>query len=118
MEISDKANVGESYEPAMKITEPDKAKEYFDALVRRNMRVSSHSYDEAVLIEQSNLGYFAGHYDNETRRRVEALFRCRHPVFGAIAKNKPPTPEEAFEMGKRYAMNLKAEKEEEKNPVI
>ena len=50
-------------------------------------------------IERENIAYFAGYYDNETRARVERLFKCAHPVFGAIAENGPPSPELAFAKG-------------------
>ena len=55
---------------------------------------------EAEQICKSNLGYFAGYYDHETRMRVERLFKCSHPVFG-VAKEKEITAEEAFELGKK-----------------
>lgn len=57
----------------------------------------------AVQIAKVNLGYYAGYYSNETRERVERLFRCSHPVFGSIAAKGPPTSEEAFEVGKQKA---------------
>jgi hypothetical protein len=50
-------------------------------------------------VERHNLGYFAGYYDNETRERVERLFKCSHPIFGSIAKNGAPTAKEALAAG-------------------
>ena len=76
---------GEKYDPAMKITDQAAADEYFEACVEQTMR---HGYPraEAERIERTNLAYYAGYYDDETRERVERLFRCVHPVFGAISQ--------------------------------
>ena len=102
MKISNNATVGEAYGKAMELTDPNEAREYFEALVERHMEARpDHDRSEAERIERSNLGYYAGYYDNETRQRVEALFSCAHPFFGAIAEKGAPTPEEAFEIGKR-----------------
>ena len=96
---------GECLHPAMKITDKADAAQYLRDYV---------AYIQAALIEQPredgmtaaqiasvNLGYFAGYYDNETRERVERLFKCSHPIFGSIAAEGAPTAEEAFEAGRR-----------------
>ena len=92
------ATIGEIYGPAMKITEKDQADEYFEAIVLRLMKTANKERSEAEDTARSNLGYYAGYYDNKTREQVKRLFLCAHPVFGAIAKGSP-TPEEAFRMG-------------------
>lgn len=88
----------DKYSAAMSITSQAEADEYFNALVDNRMS-SGVSRSEAMRIERSNLGYWAGYYDQGTRLRVEKLFRCKHPVFGAIAKDGQPSPEQAFRMG-------------------
>lgn len=45
------------------------------------------------------LGYVAGYHSNETRARVERLYRCAHPIFGPIAECGVPTPEQALRVG-------------------
>lgn len=94
--------IGDKYQPAMDIRDQDKADAYFEKLVMHSMSFGK-TREEAEEIERSNLGYFAGYYDDETRRRVEKLFRCEHPIFGAIVKNGRPTPKEAFEAGLKWA---------------
>lgn len=96
--LPNKMTIGDKYRPAMNITDSNEAKEYFEALVEHNLRMSDHTREEAVEIEKSNLGYFAGYYNNETRERVERLFFCKHPIFGKI-KDHIPTAEEAFKAG-------------------
>jgi hypothetical protein len=91
--------MGEIYGPAMEMTEQGEADAYFETLVEMTMRLGAKTRAEAEAIERSNLGYYAGYYDNETRARVERLFRCEHPVFGPIALVGPPTVEEAFRLG-------------------
>jgi hypothetical protein len=89
---------GQKYGPAMKLTDQAEASAYFERCVAHNMSFG-HSRQEAEQIERSNLGYWAGYYDHETRARVENLFSCKHPIFGAIAEVGAPTPEEAFQAG-------------------
>lgn len=103
MELPEKMTIGEAYEPAMKMTDEAAAREYFAALVDRHMRYFGKSRAEAEQNERTNLGYFAGYYDNETRARVERLFSCSHPVFGSIAKVGAPTPDEALQAGRDLA---------------
>ena len=100
--MTDPITYGDKYGPAMAITVPEEASRYFDECVAHTM---SHgkSREEAETIERCNLGYWAGYYDNETRVRVERLFVCAHPIFGAIAQNGPPTPEGAFAAGMALA---------------
>lgn len=104
--MTDKATYGEKYGPAMKITDQDEADRYFEICVAHTMARAEVDRTEAERIERSNLGYYAGYFDNETRARVERLFRCAHPVFGEITEKGPPTAQEAFqeglEMGKKH----------------
>lgn len=93
--------IGEKYSPAMKITEQADADQYFEVCVQDTMGMGK-TREEAESIERSNLGYYAGYYNHETRLRVERLFQCQHPVFGDATKRQP-TPEEAFEAGRKMA---------------
>lgn len=73
--------IGEVFKPAMEITDQKEADEYFEALVEYYMRFDNNSRERATQLAKSNLGYFAGYYDNETRLRVERLFSCQHPCI-------------------------------------
>lgn len=97
-----KPTLGEKYEPAMRIEGQREADEYFEVLVEHALRAGI-TRDEAEAIERQNLGYFAGYYGADVRARVERLFRCAHPVFGAIAEKGEPSPEEAFDAGIEWA---------------
>ena len=96
---------GEKYGPAMKINDQKEADDYFEKCVEHTMSFG-RTREEAEGIERENLAYYAGYYDDETRLRVERLFRCAHPIFGKAA-NGTPSPEEAFEMGRRAGNDLK-----------
>ena len=95
--------IRDKYEPAMTIAEPGEAAAYFERCVEHTMRCRQTdgpvTREQAESIERQNLGYYAGYYDAKTRTRVERLFACTHPIFGAIAEKGEPTPEEAFAMG-------------------
>jgi hypothetical protein len=95
------ATTGDLYHPAMKITDQKEADEYFEKLVQWSMEHWGKTRKEAEKIQRENLGYFAGYFDDKVRARVERLFRCKHPVFGAIAEKGAPTADEAFLAGSR-----------------
>lgn len=94
--------IGEKYGPAMEIAEQAEADAYFEECVTHTMERFDKSREEAETVERANLGYYAGYYSDETRERVERLFRCAHPIFGRIA-NGAPTAEQALEAGKALA---------------
>ena len=94
------ATYGQKYDPAMQMTDQATADAYFEECVQHCMS-HGRSRAEAENIERSNLGYYAGYYDDETRQRVERLFKCAHPIFGKIAENGAPTVKEAFDAGLR-----------------
>ena len=100
-----------NYVEAMSIQTQEEADEFFERLIEHCMKQAPHMCRPQMERRQrENIGYFAGYYDNETRRRVERLFKCAHPIFGPISENGPPTPEQAFEMGKKFAEALEKEK--------
>jgi len=90
--------IGDKFGPAMKITDQAEADAYFERCVQHCMTFGSNR-QESERITRSSLGYYAGYYSEETRRRVEKLFSCSHPIFGSIAEVGSPTPEEAFQTG-------------------
>ena len=94
--------IGEKYGPAMEMTDPVEAAAYFGEMVNHTLSYGEVDKARAIDIEKQNLGYYAGYYDHETRLRVEKLFCCTHPVFGAAAEGFP-TQEEAFKMGEDLA---------------
>lgn len=94
--------IGEKYGPAMEITDPQQAAEYFEACVAHTMSFGK-SRAEAESIERQNLGYYAGYCNTATQVRVEKLFGGVHPVFGSVIENGRPSDEQAIEAGKRMA---------------
>ena len=48
---------------------------------------------------ETNIGYLTGYYGAKDADAMRELFDVSHPIFG----RKSPTPEEAFEAGKRWA---------------
>jgi hypothetical protein len=105
-------SIGDKYDPAMKMTDQAEADAYFERCVQHTMlwmiedgraKDFKEARPEAEKIERINLGYYAGYGTSETRARVERLFRCAHPYFGAIAQNGPPTTDAALVAGVRLA---------------
>jgi len=100
---------GECLGPAMEITNPKDAQQYFTDYVKYTQTfLDKDPRDDNMTAEEickTNLGYYAGYYSDETRVRVEKLFMCSHPVFGSIKDNGSPTAEEAFNMGVERSKN-------------
>lgn len=103
----DRITIGEKYGPAMEIRDQAAADAYFERCVRHCMRVGMKSRLEAESIERTNLGYYAGYYDNQTRQRVEQLYHCQHPYFGSIEKNGPPDRQTAYNIGAAIGAAMK-----------
>jgi len=99
-----KVTYGETLGPAMKITDPKEAQEYFIRLVAHaRLRNSENKpMPKSIQIVGSNLGYYAGYYDGETAQRVMRLFNCEHPIFG----KKRPDAKEAFNAGMKMGKAL------------
>lgn len=77
---------GECLDPAMKITDPEDAKQYFAdylAFMEKNFEDASGRYTPQEVCK-INLGWYAGYYDYETRERVERLFITAHPILRPI----------------------------------
>lgn len=111
--FSEKTTMREKYDPAMSITEQAEADAYFKRCVEHTMCYAEDpryaTREGAEDVERQNLGYFAGYYDSETRRRVERLFRCAHPVFGSMEQFGKPTPDAAFQSGLERGMKAREE---------
>jgi len=91
---------------AMEIKTQKEANEYFEALVEYHMNMFKIPREESEKDVKSNLGYWAGYYDNKTMKRVNKLFKTSHPVFGNVV----PTPEEAFKMGEDLGKEISSKK--------
>ena len=96
--MNDEITIGDKYGPAMEIADQAEADAYYEKCVEHCMRFGK-TRAEAEAIEKQNLRYYAVYYSHEIRARVERLYRCAHPVFGTIAANGAPSPEEAFNKG-------------------
>lgn len=105
--MPEKITIGEKYDPAMKITDQAEADAYFARCVEHTMRVRPCGRVMAESIERQNLGYYAGYGSHETRQRVERLFKCSHPIFGAVDKVGAPTPDECLQAGSDWAASLR-----------
>lgn len=98
---------GDCLHPAMKITEQEDANQYlgeYVSYIQKSLDKEPRTDNmTAEQIAKTILGYFAGYYDNETRERVEELFKCSHPVFGNASEGTP-TADEAFNMSKSLSL--------------
>jgi hypothetical protein len=78
--------IQEKYGPAMEIKDIVHANRYLGQCIEHTMERCGMTRGQARENEPTNLGYFAGYFNNETRARVERLFCCRHPFVGAISQ--------------------------------
>ncbi len=103
MDLPKNMTMGECYDPAMKMTDPEEAKEYLAALIERGVKYFGHSREKSESVQKENLGYYSGYFDTETMVRVHKLFDCAHPVFGKVESQEDlPSPKEAFDMGQKW----------------
>lgn len=95
----------ECLKPAMEIMDQADANQYLvdyiayiQAALEKEPRSDEMTAEEIAKI---NLGYYAGYYNSETRKRVELLFCCHHPIFGSASQEI--TTQEAYEAGIKQA---------------
>ena len=97
---------GEIFDLALDLAKKDtyEAQEWFYEYVNCISMDNSYSWDKSIEIAKSNLGYFAGYYNQEVCDIIYKTYQCSHPVFG----DKPfeISPEEAFKKGMELANNL------------
>lgn len=67
---------GDCLGPAMKISEPEEATDFFRAYVEHIVE-SGRNRPDAIRIALENIRYFAGYHDEETRNRISKLFPHR-----------------------------------------
>jgi len=82
---------------AMKVQTVEEADAFLKKILAEN-HVGTKDWTEKERILRSNIAYFAGYYDQETRERIERVFKTAHPVFGSAA-NGPLDPMVAFRLG-------------------
>ena len=98
----------ELYAPIMHAETMVECVESFDRAVRYLMVNHQKSALEARALTKHNVGYYAGYYSKEVFDRVMEWLDVEHPYFG---KNYP-SPEEAFETGKRLGEAMRNREEE------
>jgi hypothetical protein len=86
---SARASNGDLYGPAMNIQTEEEATSYMVALTHWSARHWGGDYKALWDRHLSNIGYFAGYFDEATRARVEKVFKAKHPIFGSA--NLPVT---------------------------
>jgi hypothetical protein len=67
--------IGEKYGPAMDVSTEIEAREYFEKLVQHSMKVANRTREDAEWLEKTNIRYYSGYYDQQTRERVLALYQ-------------------------------------------
>lgn len=76
--------IGEIFKLALHLakTNPEEAKDFFYEYVNFISMEKHLSWDEATKRAKSNLGYFAGYYNKETRDIIYKVYDTQHPIFG------------------------------------
>ena len=95
-----------AYEQALRIHSRDSAKIHLLLLVEEDMLERGCDAASSLRRIKATLAWRAYHKGNETRERVERLYRCAHPVFGSYLEMGPPSAVLAILMlrhAKRFA---------------
>jgi hypothetical protein len=102
------------YGPAMRAETQEEADRVFEVLVAEVLAEEpAFTRKKAEDVVRHNLGYQAGYYSDETRERVERLFRCAHPFFGPIAEVGRPSTEDCIKIGTELGQKARERKERE-----
>lgn len=93
--------MGEVFEFALNLakTNKEEAQNFFKAYVEYILEDNDkvNTIEEAERITKSNLGYFAGYYNQEVCDIIYETYQCSHPIFG----DKPfsVSAEDAYKKG-------------------
>ena len=95
------------FDLAMKyIDDPVLSKEFYLEYFRMIKDAYPTMSDAAVNARISdNLGYYAGYYSVETRKKVREVYGAVHPIFGD--RYEDLIPEEIMKMAKEHAAKMK-----------
>jgi hypothetical protein len=95
------------YWKAMKATTLAQAVEILGQLIELAIKEDPElDYDEAKAIQLCNIGYFTGYLsDRAEQRRVLALYRTEHPIFGTYEREV--TMEKALHAGMALGAQLR-----------
>lgn len=89
---------GEALDSILQIVNEDELKEYFEDYVQWTMgRLKGSTRAEVEDMCRSNVGYWAGYYGPDVRKRVENILKAEHPHLGSVSLNL--TPEEILQKG-------------------
>ena len=92
--------IGDKYSGIEKVKTLEEARFYLvKCVIHSVVNNPDKTYEEMTRVELSNIGYYAGYYDQKTASRVMKMFNTSHPIFGQTY----PTPGEAFRMGQELA---------------
>ena len=99
--------MGEVFNEALRLakTDKDEAQDFFYQYVNHISFTNKYSWDKSIEIAKSNLGYFAGYYNQEVCDIIYKTYQCSHPIFGDKPFNVDPV--EAFNIGYNMAKNSK-----------
>ena len=95
------------FDMAMKyIDDPVLSKEFYLEYFRMIKEAEPTMSDAAINARISdNLGYYAGYFDVETRKKVREVYGAVHPIFGDHYEDL--TPEEVMRLAEEHARKLK-----------
>ena len=96
--------MGEVFNEALRLAEIDKkeAEDFFYEYVKDIAFDNKYSWDKSIEIAKSNLGYFAGYYNQEVCDIIYKTYQCSHPIFGDHPFSVDPIDafNKGFEMSK------------------
>jgi hypothetical protein len=111
-EINTFGDVSREVEAIVKAEDRDAAERFLAAYQAENPHAAENigylsGYFSAEMMARihaaENIGYLSGYFSAEMMARIQDLFGVAHPIFG----RSRPTPEEAFEAGKRHGRSAK-----------
>lgn len=97
--------MSEVFNEALHLAKTDsfEAKEFFKVYINWIAEYNHFSWDKATEIAKSNLGYFAGYYNEEVCDIIYKTYQCSHPIFGdkPFSVSAEDAHKKGLEMGKK-----------------
>ena len=80
----------------------------FDIYIKHLMENNIDLTKECIIERaKSNIGYFACYYGADEQDKIQNLYKCVHPIFGAVDDSKQIDQEEILATGIKIGENYK-----------
>lgn len=102
-----------SYEAAMHLETEEQAEAWLDKISAEYLQNNPLAEPEATRTKfRESAAYYAGYFGQDTRARVERIFKTAHPILGAWDRPDPLSIPDIIKLGFEFGQRVRAHQED------